>query len=190
MLDGETIGGQLISARVLPVSNQNLRKNITTLIDELKPSIVLCLGLAPGENMIRIERMAANYSRFEIADNSGEKYFGEVREGGPQGYATTLPLDHMLTAVLDRGIPARESQTAGTYLCNAIMYHALDHCVTQQLVARCGFIHLPYMPTQVRDILTATAKTASLELHQRSDLSSMALETQVEAIRAVVESLV
>jgi len=188
-LDGKTIGGRLVTAKVLPVTNHNLRKNITSLIDELNPDIVLCLGLAPGENMIRLERMAANYSQFEIADNSGEKYSGEIVDGGPEGYATTLNLNNMLGALHECGIPARISQTAGTYLCNAVMYHSLDYCAARYPQTRCGFIHLPYMPSQVCNILTTTKKGGTLELHQRSDLSSMALETQIEAIRVATRSL-
>lgn len=188
-LDKTTLGSLVIGAHVLPVTNHNLRENITALIDRLQPSVVLCLGLSPGENMVRLERLAANYSRFEIKDNAGDIFHGALVEDGPDALQATLPLDAMLAAVLDCGIPARISNTAGTFLCNAVMYHALDHCAKHYPDTRCGFVHLPYMPSQVCDLLKATEQTRTLEPAQRSDFASMAIETQIEAVKAIIRTL-
>lgn len=188
-LDGITVGATTIYGRVLPVVNSHLRENIVNLIVELKPSVILCLGLAPGENMIRLERIAANYSKFEIKDNAGEIFHGPILPEGPAAYESTLPMNEMLAAVHECGIPARLSNSAGTYLCNAVMYHALDYCAVHYPDTKCGFVHLPYMPSQVTDLVLNTKKKASLELTQRSDLASMALELQIEAIKAITEQL-
>jgi pyroglutamyl-peptidase len=70
-------------------------------------------------------------------------------EGGPPGYFSTLPLRDMLAALTEEGIPAMISNTAGTFLCNAISYttlHALDE---RALAIPTGFIHLPFLPSMV-----------------------------------------
>lgn len=188
-LDGTVVGNTTIHGRVLPVTNHDLRENIVALINELKPSVVLCLGLAPGEKMIRIERIAANYSRFEINDNAGDVFHGPITPEGPAAFNSTLPMDKMLSAVLECGIPARVSNTAGTFLCNAVMYHALYYCSVHYPETRCGFIHVPYKPSQVSDLVLKTKEKKSLELEQRSDLSSMALELQIEAVKAIAKAV-
>lgn len=189
VLDGASFGQSTVVGRVLPVTNYNLRENVVELIDLHQPDVVLCLGLAPGEKMIRLERLAANYSRFEIKDNSGDIYDGPVVADGPAAFDSTLPLDRVLAAVLECGIPARLSNTAGTFLCNAIMYHTLEYCSGVLPDTRCGFVHLPYMPSQVSDLISATGAKRKLEMEQRADLASMALETQIEAVRAIVGKL-
>ncbi len=188
-LDGESFGQSTVVGRVLPVTNHNLRENIIGLIDVHRPEVVLCLGLAPGEKMIRLERLAANYSRFEIRDNSGDTYEGPVVKDGPAAFDSTLPLDGVLAAVLECGIPARLSNSAGTFLCNAIMYHTLEYCSGELPGTRCGFVHLPYMPSQVSHLISATETKRQLELEQRADLASMALETQINAVRAIAGKL-
>lgn len=189
VLDGKVYSGGRVHARVLPVTNHNLRDNIISLIDQIQPSAVLSLGLAPGENMIRIERLAVNYSQFEIDDNAGNRCTGPIQDNAPQAYASTLPVEQLLKAVQDRSIPAYLSATAGTFLCNAIMYHALNYCHDAGLQTVSGFVHLPYLPSQVCDLITATTQSSTIELHQRSDMASMALATQLEAIEAIVEVL-
>lgn len=189
-LDGSNVGNTTIHSRVLPVTNHNLRENIVGLIEELKPSVVLCLGLAPGEKMIRLERVAANYSKFEIKDNAGEVVHGPVVADGPAAYESTLPLGKMMTAVQECGVPVRLSNSAGTFLCNAVMYHALDYCASHFPKTKCGFVHLPYKPSQVANLLSNSGKHSAIEMEQRSDLASMALEMQIEAVKAMVSQLV
>ena len=84
------------------------------------------------------------------------------------------------------GIPARVSCTAGTYLCNALMYHVLTICDAAAQPMRGGFIHLPYLPSQVASLMQQNR----LELEQRSDLASMSLETQIHAIRLALQTCI
>jgi pyroglutamyl-peptidase len=89
---------------------------------------------------------------------------------------------------LDAGIPARLSASAGTFLCNALMYHAMRACAEHAPATPCGFIHLPYVPEQVSTLLLQMREWAKVELHQRADLASMALDVQVEAVRLAIET--
>jgi pyroglutamyl-peptidase len=185
-LDGVEIAGRRINGRTLPVNYVELGPRIGRLISETKPGAVICLGLWPGEPMIRVERIAVNIADFEIADNVGALEHGLVVEDGPAAYPTTLPLHAIRDRLLEEGIPARLSVGAGTFLCNALMYHALHASAGRDPAPSCGFIHLPYLPQQVAGIVHDTRDEARFELHQRGDLASMALETMIEAIRLVV----
>ena len=173
---------------MLPVRNAGLGERLAALIAELAPRAVICLGLWPGEPMIRLERAALNVSDFEIADNEGALERGPVTAGGALALASTLPIAAIRDALLAAGIPARLSSSAGNFLCNATLYHALAAAARARPAPACGFIHLPYLPQQVAGLVADTAEEARLELHQRADLASMALETQIQAIRIAIET--
>lgn len=185
-LDGEEIAGRHVTGRTLPVHYAELGPQIARLIAETAPRAVICLGLWPGEPMLRLERIAVNIADFEIADNAGLIEHGAVVAGGPAAYDATLPIQAIQDRLLEAGIPARLSGSAGNFLCNALMYHALRSCAGRDPVPACGFIHLPYLPQQVSNIVRDTRDEARFELHQRGDLASMALETMVEAIRLAI----
>jgi pyroglutamyl-peptidase len=187
-LDGSVIAGVRVSGRTLPVDYHELGPRIGALIQELRPRAVICLGLWPGTPTLRVERIAVNIADFEIPDNVGLMTRGPVVEGGVEGYLSTLPIHAIQDRLLAAGIPARLSASAGTFLCNALMYHALRGCAEHAPGTPCGFIHLPYLPEQVSALLLQMRDWAKVEVHQRADLASMALDVQVEAIRLAIET--
>lgn len=183
-LDGETIEGVAVVGRSLPVSMRALGESLEQALAEVDPVMVISLGLWPGGQLIRLERVALNLADFEIPDNDGELAAdAPVEASGTSARMATLPLRRVEQALLDAGIPVRLSSTAGTYLCNAALYRALGWLESQRRTAPCGFIHLPYLPEQVAAMLAEHKRTRRLELHQRSDLASMSLATMVEAVR-------
>jgi pyroglutamyl-peptidase len=187
-LDGATIAGVRVRGRTLPVDYRELGPRMGALIEELRPRAVICLGLWPGTPLLRLERVAVNIADFEIPDNVGLMTRGPVVEGGAEAYRSTLPIHAIQDRLLGAGIPARLSASAGTFLCNALMYHALRTCAEQAPEMPCGFIHLPYVPEQVSTLLLQMREWAKVELHQRADLASMALDVQVEGIRLAIET--
>ncbi len=181
-LDGKEIRGVTIVGRALPVSYAALRRRIDEVLDEVDPIAVLSLGLWPGEPVIRLERLAANVTDFEIADNDGLIMTdGEVVGGGVLALAATLPLREIEHALLAAGIPARISGTAGSFLCNACLYHFLSASASRAAGQLCGFMHVPYLPSQVAELLAGTRREGRYELHQRADLASMDLGTATRA---------
>jgi pyroglutamyl-peptidase len=187
-LDGTEIRGVRVVGHTLPVDYRAIAPRISQLIEEVRPRAVLCLGLWPGMPLLRIERVAVNIADFEIPDNVGHMTRGPVVEGGAAAYASTLPIHAIQDRLLEAGIPARLSASAGTFLCNALMYHALRACAEEAPGVPCGFIHLPYLPEQVAMLLLQMREWAKVELHQRADLASMALEVQIEAVRIAIET--
>jgi pyroglutamyl-peptidase len=52
----------------------------------------------------------------------------------------------------------------------------------------CGFLHLPYLPEQIAELLARHHEGRRTEPHQRSDLASMHVETIVEGVRLALET--
>lgn len=190
-LDGSSVDGFAVIGAILPVSHLNLRARLQELLVELRPAIVISLGLAPGEKMIRLERFGLNLLYFEIADNDGARLIdAPVEADGTTGVRATLPLRAIERALLDSGIPARLSSSAGTFLCNATLYNLVAVLEGRFPAALGGFIHLPYLPEQVAQLLADGKRNRRLELDQRSDTASMDLATQTRAVQIAITASV
>ncbi len=184
-LDGARIGGEAVEGRCLAVELRSVGPAIRAAIEETEPRLVLCLGLWPGEAMLRLERIASNQADFDIPDNAGLTARGPLDPDGPAAFAATLPLHAIRDALLAAGIPCHLSGTAGQFLCNAVMYHALAACSGRTPAPPAGFLHVPYAPRQVAGLLAAAA------VGQRppcGELASMSLELMREGVRLAIET--
>lgn len=115
-----------------------------------KPDAIISLGQAGGRSCISIERVAINVDDAKIADNDGNKPIDKfIFEDGENAYFSTLPIKAMVEAIKAAKIPAEISNSAGTYVCNHLMYGILYKINKERLNIRAGFIHLPYIPSQV-----------------------------------------
>jgi pyroglutamyl-peptidase len=162
-----------------------------TLLRDVNPCIVISLGLWPGESLIRVERAALNVADFEIPDNVGHVAADEpVLDNGAAAKLATVPVRAMVDALLDAGIPARISNTAGTFLCNACLYSFLSAAESTPERVACGFIHVPYLPSQVADLVRRIKDEGVLELHQRADTASMELATGVRALELAIAAAI
>ena len=103
---------------------------------------VLCLGLAEGRGSITPEYAALNVSYASAADNSGRVCTAErILPDAPDAYFSTLPVLKIAEAVSRAGVPASPSFSAGTYVCNHLLFRALHWCRPRGIP--CGFLHLP-----------------------------------------------
>jgi pyroglutamyl-peptidase len=185
-LDGREIAGMAVVGRQLPVSLAEIGPTLSGLIEELDPRVVISLGLWPGAPLIRIERVALNLADFEIADNAGRLASDEpILGNGTTALYATLPIRRIERRLVEAGIPARISNTAGTFLCNACLYSLLSTAGARRAI--CGFMHVPYLPEQVALLLQETKSEARLELHQRGDLASMDLKVSTRAVELALE---
>lgn len=188
-LNEQVIDDISVKGVVLPVQFQGLVDRVAALLDAHQPKVIIAFGLWPGEPVIRLERVGLNTADFEIADNTGDLVQKmPVMPHRPDAHLTTLPLYAIQTQLLEAGIPARLSGSAGTYLCNALMFSLLDYCAQYLPETRCGFIHVPYLPMQAAEMLQGLAQEASLEFHQRSDTASMSLEMMVNAANLAIQA--
>ena len=101
----------------------------TTLLDALrkeKPDAVICLGQAGGRAAVTPERCAINVRDARIPDNAGHQPKDEpVIAGGPAAFFSTLPIKAMAAAARKAGFAAEISNSAGTFVCNDLMYSLL-----------------------------------------------------------------
>ena len=115
--------------------------------EEIHPDVIICVGQAGGRAAVTPERIGINIRDARIADNRGIIPCDEpVVPGGPDACFSTLPIKAMIAAITEAGLPGAVSNTAGTFVCNDVLYTLLHHYRGTQV--RCGFIHVPYLPQQ------------------------------------------
>lgn len=129
------------------------RKSIDTVakaIEEEKPDVVLCIGQAGGRFEITPERVAINVDDARIKDNEGNQPIDtKIFEDGENAYFTTLPIKAMVEAIREANLPAAVSNTAGTFVCNHLMYGILYTLAKKYPHIKGGFTHVPFIPAQV-----------------------------------------
>jgi pyroglutamyl-peptidase I len=127
-------------------------KSITTVtdaIDEHNPEAVICVGQFGGRFGITPEFVAINYINSHLPDNAGNRPQNKVvSPDGPAAYITDLPINGMVTAIKEAGVPAEVSYAAGTSLSNSLMYGVARHIEQNRLRTISGFLHIPYIPSQ------------------------------------------
>ena len=145
----EVAGHRIVGAELPTVFGASLRR-LEALLEEHRPRLVVCTGQAGGRAALSLERVAINVNDARIADNAGAKPVDTpVVADGPAAYFTTLPIKAMLQALLDAGVRAEVSQTAGTFVCNHAFY-GLMHLLAapQWRGVRGGLVHVPWLPQQ------------------------------------------
>lgn len=148
----DSIEGCSVIKLEIPTVFHRSRKVLREKIKETKPDIILVVGQAGGRPGISIERVGINLDDARIPDNQGNQPVDEcIVPGGPAAYFSNLPIKAMVAAIRRVGIPAEVSNSAGTFVCNHILYGLLHQIHSENLKARGGFIHVPYIPAQVTD---------------------------------------
>ncbi|MDW0109867.1 pyroglutamyl-peptidase I [Sporosarcina aquimarina] len=142
-LHGSVIGDYMISGKILSVDFNASGSELLRLIEEEEPNALLSLGLAGGRHKMTPERVALNVKDGE-PDNNGHQPVDEViRPGGPPAYFSTLPIREMVNRLSEEGLPAAISNSAGTYLCNNVMYEGLYWAAEHNPEMSAGFLHIP-----------------------------------------------
>jgi len=149
LLNNQQIAGKRVVARQMPCVFGQAINSLNLAIDELHPSLIICVGQAGGIAAIHVERVAINVNDARIPDNQGQQPIDEsIVVEGPTAYFATLPIKAITNELRQAGIPAVVSQTAGTYVCNHIMYGLLHRLNLEHNKIKGGFIHIPYLPEQ------------------------------------------
>ena len=172
----DTIGGAQIFKLEIPTVFSLSGPAVEEGIKKYQPDVVLCVGQAGGRASISVEKVAINFVDARIPDNNGEQPLDEpLQADGPAAYFATLPVKAMVQHVKEAGLPCYLSFTAGTYVCNSIMYNVLYMCEKRYPGIRAGFIHVPYACGQVIDKANTTP--------------SMPLETIAKSLEYAIEAI-
>ena len=114
---------------------------------QFRPHVILCVGQAGGRDAVTPERIAVNIRDARIPDNAGFQPDGQpVIPGGPAAYFSTVPVVEMARAIREAQVPGAVSNSAGTFVCNDVLYTLLHHYAGTDVKA--GFIHVPFLPEQ------------------------------------------
>ena len=142
-------GVELVKLEVPTVFSASI-DTVLAAMERERPDAVVCIGQAGGRDKITPERVAINVSDARIADNAGQQPVDEpVYADGPAAYFSTLPIKAMVAAIESAGVGAAVSNSAGTFVCNQLMYGVLYHVQRAYPGMRGGFIHVPCIPRQV-----------------------------------------
>ena len=174
-LPAEINGAEIIKLEIPTVFNKSAEV-VKKAIEKEKPDYVLNVGQAGGRFGLTPERVAININDGRIPDNEGYQLLGEpIHEDGETAYFTQLPIKAEAKAIRDAGLPASVSNTAGTYVCNHIMYQVQYMRDKEFPNIKAGFIHIPFLPEQVVN---------------RSNTPSMALGDIVKGLTAALSAIV
>ena len=174
----DTIAGAEIIKLEVPTRFHRAGAVLEDAMQRHKPDAVICVGQAGGRAAITPEKVAINLMDGRIPDNAGYQPMDvPILEDGETAYFTSLPVKAMVQRMRDAGIPAAVSYTAGTYVCNYLLYTLLYLIDKKYPNVRGGFIHVPYAMEQV---INKPLGTPSMDLRQ----IARGLETAVEAVAA------
>lgn len=141
-------GAEIIKLEI-PTSFKRSETIIEEAIEKYSPNIILSVGQAGGRNEITIEKVAINLLEARIKDNDGyQPIDAPIKEDGETAYFTNLPIKGMVKHINENNIPASISYTAGTFVCNSVMYNILYLINKKYNNLKGGFMHVPYLPEQ------------------------------------------
>lgn len=171
----ETIGEHTITKLEIPTV---FNESVEAIKQQLKIETydaVLAIGQAGGRFDLTPERVGINVDDARIADNKGNQPIDEViQEDGAPAYFSNMPVKRLTQAIKDAGVPASLSNTAGTFVCNHVLYQlGYLHATTFPYI-QFGFIHVPFIPEQVTN---------------KPNTPSMALDTIVKGWEAAISEL-
>jgi len=169
-------GAQIVKIEV-PVVFDKATATAYQAMKKEKPDVVLCVGQAGGRYAVTPERIGINVQDARIPDNEGNQPVDKPAfADGPDAYFTMLPIKAMMAKIKAAGVPAELSETAGTYVCNDLMYGVLYHIHKEFPGMKGGFMHVPYLTEQVLN----KKNTPALSLPQITAAITAALEAIVE----------
>ena len=175
LLPKEIHGAEVYWAEIPTVFYQSAEV-LEAEIVRYQPDFVLCIGQAGGRASLTPERVAINQDDARIPDNQGNQPIDEpIRMDGAAAYFSTLPIKAMVKSLKSEGLPATVSNTAGTFVCNHLMYQALYLADKKFPHMRAGFMHIPYMTEQVLN---------------KPNTASMCLTDIVRGIEAAIRAIV
>lgn len=166
---------EIIKLEIPTVAKKSIVK-IEEAIIEHNPDVILSIGQAGGRHDISVERIGINIDDFRIKDNEGNQIIDEpVFEDGENAYFSTLPVKAIVENIQKNKIPSSISYTAGTFVCNHVLYGVRYLIEKKYNGKKSGFIHIPFLPEQVID---------------KRNMPSMDINTIVKAIEIAIETII
>lgn len=172
----ETIEGATIIKLEIPTVFNKSAEVVEKALEEQEIDYILNIGQAGGRFDLTPERVAINLDDARIPDNEGNQPIDvPIKEEGAPAYFSQHPVKAMVASIKEKGLPASVSNSAGTFVCNHIMYQCLYLTHTKYPKAKAGFMHVPFLPEQVVE---------------RPNMPAMSLEDITKGIEAAIAAIV
>ena len=172
----DTIEGVEIIKLEIPTVVYKSLHMIKEAIEKYNPDMILSIGQAGGRNDITVERVGINVNDFRIKDNEGNQPVDEaIYEDGDAAYFSKLPIKAMVSEIRKAGIPASVSNSAGTFVCNHVLYGVCYMVEHEFKGKKSGFIHIPFLPEQVVE---------------KAGYASMSLDCIKDALVAAIKAMI
>ncbi len=148
----DRIGSFELTRLLLPVSFKNAFTILEKAIAARQPDLVICTGLASSRSGITVERVAINIDDARIPDNDGfHPVERRIDYAAPDAYFSCLPVRAVCEKLNQAGLLAAISDSAGTYVCNHVMFRLLHLIANSYPQMMGGFIHVPATPGMTGD---------------------------------------
>lgn len=173
----ENIDGFALQKAEIPVEWDSAFKVLTESWEQYNPDCILMVGQAGSSDSVRIERIAINLCS-PIKDNRGKYHLDDpketkIDENGPDAIFSSFDYEKISEALKRENLKARYSFSAGTYLCNFLLYSVLNRIYKGKMSTRAGFIHVPYVSEQ-----------------NKTDSPSMSLEEITKAVKTAAKNTI
>lgn len=166
---------EVVKLEVPTVFRKSIEK-VTAAMESEKPDVVVCIGQAGGRFDITPERVAINVDDARIPDNEGNQPVDTpIFEDGAPAYFSSLPIKSITKAIKEAGLPSSISNSAGTFVCNHLMYGVLYTIDKKYKGMKGGFIHVPFIPQQV--------------VGRTDHVPSMSLDDIVKGLEAAIRAI-
>lgn len=143
-LDGTRFGAFGVHAAVLDVSYARAGAELRALVALTRPVAMVHFGVARGERVLRVEKRAVNRMHAADADVDGARHEGArvVDSLALDAWLETrVDAEGLALRLVEAGHPARTSEDAGRYVCNALYFGAL--ALAAEAAIPCVFVHVP-----------------------------------------------
>ena len=162
----------------IPTVFQTSISVLKSLIIKHQPDVILLIGEAGGSERVLLERIAINIDDARIPDNQGKQPIDQpIILDGKNAYFTKLPIKDLLKVLKEADIKVTISNSAGTYICNHLMYGMLDFLEKEPGYdhVKAGFIHVPLYEAQI-----------AIE----PEKPFMPLETTIKALNVIIKHMI
>ena len=188
VIKDEIAGAEIVKMQIPTVVGKSIAKIHDKMV-EINPDIVIAVGQAGGRFGITPERVAINVTDARIPDNEGNQPIDEpIFADGDAAYFSNLPVKAVVQEIKNAGYPTSLSNTAGTYICNHVMYGILYYIQKEFPNVRGGFIHVPFAASQVvnkpntpsmaiADITAAIEAAIKAAVEHQADIKAIGGET-------------
>ncbi|MHA1190474.1 MAG: pyroglutamyl-peptidase I family protein [Alphaproteobacteria bacterium] len=128
---------------VLPVEYARAPDRVAVLHEQNQPDIALHFGLNGTASALHLERQAVNQCAIDQPDAAGYCPRGPILDTAEPGMRTCDWPAGIVERLRQAGYSAACSDSAGAYVCNAVMMRSLA-CAQARNEAFAGLVHVPH----------------------------------------------